>query len=481
MKTERLLLMKISISLALLSICLSPLYSTSAFSQSLTQSKIEQAYRQFEKDPALKNATASLTVLNATTGEPIFQHNQEIGLVTASTMKVITASTAFDILGKDFKFKTQLSYTGTIDTNGVLHGDLIIEGSGDPTLGSNRYPETSEEQILNKWMYAIQKAGIKTIEGRVIGDDSRYQGYQVPDGWLWSDIGNYYGAGISALNWRENAVGVVFSPNDAIGKPAIIQKLTADLSYLKINNEVTIGKNGSGDQVYAYSGPYATNIYLRGTYGLDLKKIIEISVPDPAYDLAFQFTKALTTIGIKTSEPPSNGKAISSIAITRHLLDTHESPDLAAIIYWFNQKSINLYGEALLKAIAYQTAQKYETNAGATLIQKYWENKLHINNSELHNQDGSGLSPQNRVTTAAMTKIMQYAQSQSWFPEFYKSLPEYNQMKMKSGTIGGALGYTGIQNNSAGEKFTFTLLVNNYSGSTSNMRKRMFTLLDVLK
>jgi len=122
-----------------------------------------------------------------------------------------------------------------------------------------------------------------------------------------------------------------------------------------------------------------------------------------------------------------------------------------------------------------------ETSDGASFIQKYWENKLKINSSELNNQDGSGLSPQNRVTTAAMTKIMQYAQSQSWFPEFYKSLPEYNNMKMKSGTIGGALGYTGIQNSSSGEKFTFTLLVNNYSGSTSAMRKRMFTLLDVLK
>lgn len=473
--------MKTSISLTLLSICLSPLYSIPTYSQSATKTKIEEAYRQFEKDPSLKNGTASLSVFDASTGTPIFQHNQEIGLATASTMKIITASTAFDILGKDFKFKTNLSYTGTIQADGVLHGDIIIEGSGDPTLGSNRYPETSEEQILNKWIYAIQNAGIKEIKGRIIGDDSRYQGYKVPGGWIWSDIGNYYGAGVSSLNWRENAVGVVFTPNDALGKPATIQKLTADLSYIKITNEVTTGKNGSGDNVYAYSGPYATNIYIRGTYGSDLKKTIEISVPDPAYDVAFQLTKALKNVDIKTAELPSNSKAISTAEISRHILDTHESPDLAAIIYWFNQKSINLYGEALLKAIAYQTAQKTETSEGATFIQKYWENKLQINSSELNNQDGSGLSPQNRVTTAAMTKIMQYAQSQSWFPEFYKSLPEYNNMKMKSGTIGGALGYTGIQNNSTGEKFTFTLLVNNYSGSTSAMRKRMFTLLDALK
>lgn len=481
MKTERLLLMKTSKTLTLLSICLFPLLHTSAFSQSPSKSRIEEAYRQFENDTSLKNATASLTVLDANTGMPIFQHNQEIGLATASTMKVITAATAFDILGKDFKFQTNLSYTGTIQADGVLEGDIIIEGSGDPTLGSSRYPESTEEQVINKWIYVIQNAGIKEIKGRIIGDDTRYQGYKVPGGWIWSDIGNYYGAGVSSLNWRENAVGVVFSPNETIGKPAPIKKLTADLPYLKIINEVTTGKNGSGDQVYAYSGPYASTIYIRGTYGLDLKKTIEISVPDPAYDVAFQLGKALEHVGIKTAASPSNGQALAGTTIIKHHLDTHESPDLAAIVYWFNQKSINLYGEALLKAIAYQTAQKTETSEGASFIQKYWENKLKINSSELNNQDGSGLSPQNRVTTAAMAKIMQYAQSQSWFPEFYKSLPEYNNMKMKSGTIGGALGYTGIQNNSSGEKFTFTLLVNNYSGSSTAMRKRMFTLLDVLK
>ncbi|WP_081918293.1 D-alanyl-D-alanine carboxypeptidase/D-alanyl-D-alanine-endopeptidase [Sphingobacterium sp. ML3W] len=473
--------MKISATFTLLSIFILPLCSTPTFSQSTSKSKIEEAYRQFEKDPALKNGTVSLTVLNANTGEPIFQQNQQVGLATASTMKIITAATAFDILGKDFKFKTNLYYTGSIQAGGVLHGDIIIEGSGDPTLGSNRYPESQEEQLLNKWIYTIQSAGIKEIQGRIIGDDSRYGGYQVPGGWIWSDIGNYYGAGISSLNWRENAVGVVFNPNSTIGKPATIEKLTADLSYLKIVNEVSTGKNGSGDNVYAYSGPYASNIYIRGTYGLDLKKTIEISVPDPAYDVAFQLSKALSHVGIKTAEPPSNGKAIASTNIAKQLLDTHESPDLANIIYWFNQKSINLYGEALVKAIAYQTAQKTETNEGTSLIQKYWENKLQISSSELNNQDGSGLSPQNRVTTAAMAKIMQYAQSQSWFPEFYKSLPEYNNMKMKSGTINGALGYTGIHQNSSGEKFTFALLINNYSGSSSAMRNRMFTLLDVLK
>jgi len=85
------------------------------------------------------------------------------------------------------------------------------------------------------------------------------------------------------------------------------------------------------------------------------------------------------------------------------------------------------------------------------------------------------------VSSAAMTQIMSYAQQRPWFAEFYKSLPSYNDMKMKSGTIGGVLGYTGFQKNKNGKTYSFSLLVNNYQGNTSQMRKRMFELLNVLK
>src|SRR5690606_13070861 len=112
---------------------------------------------------------------------------------------------------------------------------------------------------------------------------------------------------------------------------------------------------------------------------------------------------------------------------------------------------------------------------------KYWEQKLKIPTSELKSVDGSGLSPQARVTTMAMSKIMRYAQDRPWFAEFYKSLPNINGMTMKSGTIGGVLGYTGYQKDKAGNTVVFTLLVNNYSGSATSMRREMFKLLDTLK
>ena len=455
--------------------------TTPLFAQDL-RSKIQDAFTQFQNQESLRNGLSSLIVFDGKTGQTVFAANENIGLATASTMKVITSATALDFLGKNYQFKTTLYYTGEIDENGVLNGNIIVTGTGDPTLGSPRYPETQATTILNKWLAAIQNAGIKSINGAIIADDRLYNGNQLPGGWIWTDMGNYYGAGISSLNWCENAFGLNFSPSNKVGAKAEVLSYTTRVPYLEIINETTTGKAGSGDNVYAYAAPYSTKIFVRGSYGQDLKKTIELSSPDPAYDLAYQLNEVLNNNGIVASELPATGTKMDSVDVSKkQTLDIHLSPTLDKIVYWFNQKSINLYGEALLKAIAYTTAGKTGTDDGAYYIQKYWNAKLGIKSSELNSMDGSGLSPQNRVTTSAMNKIMQYAQKQSWYPAFYESLPTYNNMRMKSGTIGGVLGYTGVHTSKTGQSFTYTLLVNNYSGSASSMRQQMFKLLDVLK
>src|SRR5690606_40333299 len=119
----------------------------------------------------------------------------------------------------------------------------------------------------------------------------------------------------------------------------------------------------------------------------------------------------------------NKGKRLQS---QRQELDVHRSPLLKDIIYWFNQKSVNLYGEAMLKSFGIISHNESTTQKAVSLLGKYWEQKLRIPNSELNIQDGSGLSPQNRVTTLAMAKIMHYAQSRPWFTDFQKSLPEIN-------------------------------------------------------
>ncbi|HMI02874.1 MAG TPA: D-alanyl-D-alanine carboxypeptidase/D-alanyl-D-alanine-endopeptidase, partial [Pedobacter sp.] len=333
------------------------LIQTLAFAQSPIK-KLEQAFNTLLADPQAKYALTSLCVLDANTGQTLFARNENIGLATASTLKTITSATAFSLLGKDFQYQTTLAYSGTLDANGTLHGSLIIIGGGDPTLGSWRYDTTKEGFILNQWVTAIKQAGIKKIDGNIIGDDSLWGSQTTPDGWVWQDIGNYYGAGASALSWRENQFDLHLRANSANGNVSI-QKIIPEMPYLKIINELKPGAEGTGDRVYAYLPPLASTAYLRGTWALGISKPgISAALPDPAFDAAFRLQDTLRRIGIPASLTPTTTRQLKAdqqpLPPITQKLSTISSPTLSRIIYWFNKKSVNLYGEHLLKTLAWK-------------------------------------------------------------------------------------------------------------------------------
>ena len=461
------------------------LFILTGFSQTTTQ-KLEKAYSILENDPQLKYGSASLTVLSGENGEVVFSRNGNTGLAPASTLKTITAATAYHLLGPDYTWKTTLGYSGSISADGTLTGNLILTGGGDPSLGSWRYNETKPDVLMNKWVQAIRERGIKKIIGRLITDDTLFGSQSLPTGWVWQDIGNYYGAGTNSLSWQENQFDLIFKPGAKTGDPAVLLRTTPDMSYLKIVNEVKTGKPGSGDNVYAFSAPYSSLIYLRGTYGIDLKKTISASVPDPALELAFRLQDTLEKLNVEFSLPAITGRALLSDNIrflpVEKVLAMHTSPSLSQIVYWFNQKSINLYGEHLVKSIALEKGKEAETTLGVNAIKEFWNGKLGIDEDAMNVIDGSGLSSGNRITTLAMARILVSARKEPWFKTYFDSFPKFNNMKMKSGSINDVLAYTGYETNtSTGTPFVFSIMINNYNGSSSAVRQKMFKVLDMLK
>ena len=204
-----------------------------------------------QADSQCRYASVSLTVLDAKTGEQVFAVNPNMGLATASTLKTVTSITAFNVLGKDFQYQTQLGYSGSISADGTLNGDVIIKGAGDPTLGSWRYDSAKESNVLTLMVGAIQKAGIKKINGRIIGDDSIFGTQSIPDGWIWQDVGNYYGAGTSGLCWRENQFDVKLKTGE-VNTPINILNETPAVPYLDFKSELLNAPAGTGDDAYAY-------------------------------------------------------------------------------------------------------------------------------------------------------------------------------------------------------------------------------------
>jgi D-alanyl-D-alanine carboxypeptidase/D-alanyl-D-alanine-endopeptidase (penicillin-binding protein 4) len=306
-----------------------------------------------------------------------------------------------------------------------------------------------------------------------------------PDGWIWQDIGNYYGAGATSLSWHENQLDVYLKPGAKVGDLVKLTKIEPAYPYLQLINEIKTGPAGSGDKVYAYAAPYSTVVYLRGTYGIDWTKPISPAIPDPAFDAAYRLADTLRTAGIELSEAPTTWRRMQelkpSTLPTYQILHTINSPKLTDLVYWFNRKSINLYGENLLKALALNAGKPADTPAGVEEVKNFWKEKLAIDPHSLNIGDGSGLSPANRVTTLSMAKILQSLKKELWFESYYESFPTYNGMIMKSGSIADVLAYAGYQTTAGGKDLVFSFMVNNYHGNTPLAKKKMYALLDQLK
>jgi D-alanyl-D-alanine carboxypeptidase/D-alanyl-D-alanine-endopeptidase (penicillin-binding protein 4) len=158
----------------------------------------------------------------------------------------------------------------------------------------------------------------------------------------------------------------------------------------------------------------------------------------------------------------------------------HQSPPMDSIIYFFLQKSINLYGEALVHTLAREKKGFANLEDGLHIVRQFWK-RQGIDTGALNIIDGSGLSPQNRVTARALTEVMLYARKRAWYPAFLEALPVYNGIKMKSGTIGGVKSYTGYVRGKNGREYAFAIIVNNYAGSASAINKKIYAVLDELK
>jgi D-alanyl-D-alanine carboxypeptidase/D-alanyl-D-alanine-endopeptidase (penicillin-binding protein 4) len=457
------------------------LISNFTFAQSPVQ-KLERAFNAFQADLQTKYASSSLLVLDANTGKTLFAKNENMGLATASTLKTITAATAFTLLGKDFQYQTSLGYSGSIGADGTLKGNLIIVGSGDPTLGSPRY-QNKEKAVMDQWVQAIHAAGIKRIEGMVIGDDRIFGTQTTPEGWSWQDLGNYYGAGTSGLSWRENQFDINLRPGPAVNTEAKTLSTVPEMPYLKLVSELKTGASGTGDRAYVFLPPYSNIAYLRGTWGIGIRKNgISAALPDPAFDCAYRLQDTLKRLGLTAGKPASttrlmalNGEAIP--VLTKNL-STISSPPLTELVYWFLKKSINLYGETLLKTMALKSGKMASTADGARTVISFWADKG-IDRNAMNIIDGSGLSPANRITTAAMGRILYMAQQEPWFADYYQAFPEYNGMKIKSGTINDVSAFAGYYTDKAGNKYIVVINVNNYSGSGINAK--LFSVLDALK
>lgn len=461
----------------------------SVFGQHPIQSSIDR----FAADPALAHASISFKVIDVASGATVAEYDAHRTLPTASIAKLFSTATALDILGPEFRPATRIYREGEIDAEGVLHGNIWIRGGGDPSLGSKYFHKENEQlNFLQDWIKALQQAGIREIDGYILADASEF-GYEgAPDGWTWSDLGNYYGAGPSGLSIYDNQLRYTFNVPTTPGMPTSIVSIEPKIPGFTFQNYI-LSSSKSGDNAYLYSAPFSNNCFGTGTLPAGNSSfVVKGSLPDPEMQVAYEFDRALEAAGIKTHgthqsarlrDLSTSEKDYAKLA----LLHTHQGQKLNDIIFHTNMRSVNHFAEHMVCLAGYGKTGEGSLSSGLGVLEKHWTGKF--NTEGLHVNDGSGLSRSNAFSAEHFVGLLRYMHTSKYASEFKSSLPvagvsgtlksvcagqaAHGKMMAKSGSMNRIKSYAGYIQSSNGKTYCFALIVNNFNCSNSAMLEKM--------
>ena len=458
------------------------------------QSGFDKAVQTLLEQAEYKNASVGIKVVNLGTAETIFELNPEKLLIPASTLKLVTAAAALEILGSNYRFKTKIAYSGKIDNNKNLNGNVVIVGGGDPTLGSEYFRgHYSNTHFLDVWAQQIKAAGIHKINGDLVLDGSIYDSEKVPDTWIWGDIGNYYGAGANALTVYDNLFRITFRSLQKAGEPTEIIGTYPKIEGLEIRNEV-LSSDVKSDQAYVFGSPFDKKRLVRGTIPKGRNAFtIKAAIPQPEEILARDVVAQLAKEGIFVSGEvrfsKTNARDIQVIYI-------HESPVLAEIVKVLNYESVNLFAEHLVRQIAFEKMGIGNRQKGLEIINDFCQNKI-FGAETFFMADGSGLSHFNAISPAHFTSLLRFMYQQSECKDaFLNSIPSAgrgtmaafsserfpgNTLMAKSGSMTRVRCYAGFLENDAGEILAFAFLFNHFAGGSFQLTHEIEKLLFELK
>jgi serine-type D-Ala-D-Ala carboxypeptidase/endopeptidase (penicillin-binding protein 4) len=458
---------------------------------------IQRKIDSLVNSPFLENGFFGISIKSVNSDKNIVECNAKKSLHPASTMKLISSATALMALGEDFKYSTILEYSGQIKDS-VLIGNIIIRGSGDPSLGSWRFKNQPDyKQLTDKWVKKIKELGVKEIRGRIFGDGSFFDENVVPDTWTWGDTGNYYGAGSYGLNMNENMYWVTFKPSNYMESSTLV-KTSPDLPYYQKINRVLTDKSGTGDQVNIYSTPYQDVLIMQGFVPAGNDFSVKGSIPDPALFSAYFLQKKLLENGITVSETPLSYLEVNKKNIyypkpfQTSQIDTLNSPPLCDLARECNFQSINLYAETFLKTPSVLMNLGSSTEDAIMGLKQIWQTK-NVKLDGLKMKDGSGLSPSNGITPNNMTDVLKAMYLEKSFGAFYESIPivgvsgtvanlgkksrAVGNVRAKSGSIDGVRAYAGYFTARNGEMICFSMMLNKYNSDLGSATRELEKLI----
>lgn len=455
------------------------------------QGSINRVVNEIKNYEAFANGQVALLATDMKTGAILAEYNPDMSVIPASNTKLFSTAAALELYGPDYVYNTRLQYTGKIDETGVLNGNIIIRGDGDPTLGSRFFTDHQNYRFNDLFVQAIKDAGIKHITGNIIGDGTIYDREMTPPTWPWEDIGNYYGAVPNGLTAYDNLITLHFKTGRE-GTEAIYTKCTPEIKGLSVESH-GLASNVSRESSNTYGKSYQYVKYVQGFMPYNKSDITVRSImPDPPLFVATQLMDSLNSRGIKVF-----GKAINAaenslynrLDTTATTILTLSSPTLADIIRQTNLFSINLYAEHCLSLVGIRQVGSSDVTKAAWALTSFWRSKgMDIKGLSLN--DGCGLSHYNIVTPRQLCYLLTYMRNTSkYYEAFNNSLTmcgvkgtmsgmclgtrAENNARGKSGTIRRVKSYSGYVASRSGREIAFSIIINNFTCSSSETRTMM--------
>ncbi len=483
-----------------LTITIAALFCVLTMNAQTLQSELEA---MIEKELSLREAVVSICAKKGG-GQTLVDIDAKSMVIPASNMKLITTGAALHTLGSDYRFETKIGHDGQIE-DGLLKGNLYIIGGGDPTTGSKDSIAVTLERTFASWKKIISDAGIRQIEGRIIGDGRHFDGMAEHPTWLWNDIGTYYGSGATGLMFYENMQSFSVSAGAEVGGPVNIKPSYPDAPWMEFRYDCTTGRKGTGDQLYMYSSDLAPVAEIRGTFGIDrAAKRVDCSNKFPEYTCASYFAAYLARHGITCSGGPADFRLCTDTpevpADSLGILGSTFSPSLKRIVFETNHASNNLYAEALYKEIGREGTGKACYDSCAVALNAIFKS-LDIKPKGTNIVDGSGLSRQNYISAEFFCSFLSAMMGTPCFDDYLYTIPSpgsngtlsFNmssypsdmkrRIKVKSGSMNGTRCYSGYIIPTSGDKdemIVFSIMVNNCAAPTWKLRQLLDKMMATL-
>jgi D-alanyl-D-alanine carboxypeptidase/D-alanyl-D-alanine-endopeptidase (penicillin-binding protein 4) len=434
--------------------------------------------------PNLRGASIGVEIFSITEDRVVYSRGADLALIPASNNKIITTATALHHLGAEYEFSTRIYATGPV-IDGVLQGDLVLRGGGDPGFGERFYPEDPLEP-LTKLAEAVAAAGIRRVLGGLLLDDSIFDRDYVAEGWPRDQLNFHYCAPVAGLSILENLVRLEVTPSGQAGRPALVRLIPRDAPFNVQGQIMTTGKKGE-NLIHIPRPQENGTLKVSGrTYSGNPTKAYTASVRYPVHYFGALFDAALSRAGVaRARDFRLVESALAYDSEEWSLLHEHRS-ELLPVIIITNKESHNHFAEQLFKLAGAKVAGRGTFRTGELAARRFMqEHGIEIDEG-FAMKDGSGLSRGNHVTARMLTALLGKLYGSPLRDPYIRSLPiagmdgslerrleaepYRSRVRGKTGWIREVSALSGYAQSLDGEVFAFSILFNQYKGSNAEMK-----------